>query len=84
MWGCKIIVAAVFVLLESSHAEKGCLNSRFSQKFIFFCFLLDGKENENMTVTLGDMILTPNQFQYLFTNDTLKRHGLERLYINHD
>jgi hypothetical protein len=39
-----------------------------------------GKKNE--TVILGDMMLTPNQYQFLFSTDTIKRHGLERSF-NH-
>lgn len=32
----------------------------------------------NETVMLGDMVLTTNQFEYLFSNESLRRHGLER------
>jgi Astacin (Peptidase family M12A) len=39
-----------------------------------------GKKNE--TVILGDMMLTPNQYQFLFSTDTIKRHGLERSFTH--
>lgn len=34
------------------------------------------------TVMLGDMILTPSQYRFLFSNDSLKRHGLERSFAH--
>lgn len=36
-------------------------------------------DNET-TIILGDMQLTPTQYQVLFSNNTLKRHGFERSF----
>jgi hypothetical protein len=60
-------------------AESAC-----SQKLDLHHFIpkLDAKPSENKTVVLGDMMLTQNQFQVLFSNETLRRHGLERTFAH--
>lgn len=45
-------------------------------------FLDDAELEKRKTVVVGDMILLQDQYQYLYTNDSLKRHGLKRSF-NH-
>ena len=40
------------------------------------------QEPEHKIVVVGDMLLTESQYQFLYTNDSFKRHGLKRVF-NH-
>lgn len=40
------------------------------------------ESNDEKTVKIGDMILSDQQYQYLYSNDSMKRHGLQRAF-NH-
>lgn len=41
-----------------------------------------GDRIKNSSIQIGDMILSQEQYEYLYSNDTSKRHGLRRS-INH-
>ena len=45
-------------------------------------FILAPVSKKNASVVLGDMLLTPDQYQFLFTNDSFKRHGLARTFTH--